>query len=278
MFRDAVTRTHPNSDDDAAESNYLRLALSDLGHADFFVNGSRRWRVLAPAIVGLERDRKHLVVGGRSRAFVRRVEEKAANLGVRAERSYGRDDFMQLRLHGLDELVGELAHQIDVRYLPNAARFLGARSPQLRSVVTGTRGVPPPLNWAISSLSLEDGSWVPGPVTGTVQEHTNRHGIKRYFLKRLTGELIEMDKRSATYGAAIESGNELIHYDPFEQVLAVPRWAPLPAEHSRAACLASGERPDQVETTFRYTHISEPTATVLCVALGQSIPKQAGNG
>src|SRR5437588_448192 len=66
-FRDAVKGLAPSDRDTDALVRRLRLQLSDLGHADFFLGGSRRWRVAAPVLAGLAmRTDAAILCGGRT--------------------------------------------------------------------------------------------------------------------------------------------------------------------------------------------------------------------
>ena len=85
-FREAVAEL-ANSKSDPEEQEQalyrtLRIALSDLGHVNFFVEGSRRWHVLRPALVALAEPIEHLFVGGRTRSLVDRLTAAAMAVGA----------------------------------------------------------------------------------------------------------------------------------------------------------------------------------------------------
>src|ERR1700685_4168160 len=65
-FRKAVSEIAPNSlpEDQAGLARRLRVTLSDLGHVDFFMEGSQRWRVLPPMLAGLGIDDSAAVLCG----------------------------------------------------------------------------------------------------------------------------------------------------------------------------------------------------------------------
>src|SRR4051812_32865827 len=65
----------------------LRIELGDLAHADFFVAGSRHWRVRPPLLAGLGPAAGYgaVLVGARTPASLERVVESALGVGCTVE-------------------------------------------------------------------------------------------------------------------------------------------------------------------------------------------------
>src|SRR5213594_3868521 len=61
----------------------LRVRLSQMGHADFFVETTSRWRVLPPIVAGLlEPSDAAIVTGARSPAMLSKLAHVASRYGV----------------------------------------------------------------------------------------------------------------------------------------------------------------------------------------------------
>ena len=94
-FRGAVAKIiDPDADADAASRRRRKLwtFLSDLGHVDFFLEGSQRWRVRAPALAGLlPPARSAVLTGGRTPRLLATLADGAAANGCRV-RSDGAED------------------------------------------------------------------------------------------------------------------------------------------------------------------------------------------
>ena len=249
----------------------LRVALSDLGHADFFIGGSRRWGVRRPALIATASgDDEFILSGGRGSGLVEEICVAAQDLGVLA--TVGEDDpgLSRVRLRGEGNAIQELARRLELDHLPHALGALVAALPDLREAATGADSVPAPRNWDVRSWSFRDARWVDGRLHRTVREYANRYGVRRYLLKREPrAPLVEVEKRAGMYCAALFANAPIVQYSRHEQSLRVPLWAPLPADYSRVACLAGG-RPAVVEDGhIVFKRIDQRVAAPLLAMLGQ---------
>ena len=102
-FREAVHVLDDGEIADDAHKLYraVRIAFSDLGYADFFVDGSRRWRVRRPAILATAcGDGEHVVSGGRPSRLVDEVLGLAPKLGATATVEVDAPGLSRVRLRG----------------------------------------------------------------------------------------------------------------------------------------------------------------------------------
>ena len=63
-----------------------------------------------------------------------------------------------------------------------------------------------------------------------------------------------------------------MNYSDDDQSLQVPWWAPLPTEHARVACLASGRLGSLKEESIVYMGVDWQIASTLIASLGQGVP------
>ena len=253
----------------------LRIALSDLGHADFFIDGSRRWRVRHPALVGLSHgDTEHMFTGGRSASLTSDLSASVQDAGAVVETD---EDFPQLsrvRVRGEPKRLERIAQDLGIDYLGDGAARLAALLSPLYSELTICRKVAEPIGWNVRSWSFTSTRWVEGRLQHSLREYSNRHGVLRYMVD--TGHrrpLREVDRRSGMYYAALSQEKRLISYSHTDQALRVPRWAPLPPEHSRVACIAAGRLASLTNGHIVFHPVNYPIASTLLASLGQGVPR-----
>ena len=155
-FRDAVDDLDDREGGDDAQKlqRVLRIAFSDFGHADFFVNGSRRWRVRRPALAELIRNGAgHLFIGGRTRELLDRVRLLAGAHGD-ASVTIRDEDFGPSRvcIEADPFDVREVAAKLGIQYLPKAAHTLAARLPSIRRTLGEAERVEEPINWGVALM------------------------------------------------------------------------------------------------------------------------------
>ena len=125
-FRQSVAELDERLDDDRQDLyRSLRIALSDLGHADFFVGGSRRWHVRRPALVGTSQSgREHMFTGGRTARLASELAMAAEN--AEALVTVERDDPALSRIHvqGDPARLATIAQDLGIDYLRNGASAL----------------------------------------------------------------------------------------------------------------------------------------------------------
>ncbi|MGO9930428.1 MAG: hypothetical protein ACLPV8_01220 [Steroidobacteraceae bacterium] len=257
--------------DEQRISRTLRVTLSDLGHADFFVGGSRRWHVMRPALVGLSGGNEHLFVGGRTRSL---VDQLCTAIAAHATTTVAEiiPGLSRVHIVGDPAALAAAAEDIGVEYVPDVAATLSGRLRSIRSSLEAAQSAQEPINWSVRSWSFQDESWVNERLKRTVREYSNRHGVNRYFVHAGRSGLREIEKRASVYGAALLRGARIAHYSHENRSLRVPRWAPLPAMYARAACLASGRMGTVTGDDIVFGNIDPLVASSLLVGLGQGFP------
>jgi hypothetical protein len=273
-FREAVAELADGESDPEEQGLYrtLRIVLSDLGHVNFFVEGSRHWHVLRPALVGLAEVSEHLFVGGRTRSLVDRLAAAAMVVGAAVTVDEIVPGLSRVHILGDPSALRAAAGGLGIEYVPAAAALLSARLPPIRSTTEAAQPVEEPINWSVRSWSFQDEKWIAYKRVRTVLEYSNRHSVRRYFVHLGRSGLREIEKRSSFYCAALLRNARIVRYSHHERSLRVPRWAPLPEVYARAACLASGRlgtlRGDEVV----FDNVDPRLASTLLVALGQGFP------
>ena len=249
----------------------LRIALSDLGHADFFVGGSRRWRIRRPALVGIsQRDHKHLFTGGRSVGLASELDAAARN--AEAVVTVGQDYVGPLQIHveGDPARLERIAQDLGIDYLRNGATTLATRLPSLRSTLDISSEVDEPIGWDVRSWSFEEACWVEKRLYRTLREYKNRHGVRQYLVDTGPRHLLRaVEKSAGMYCAALARKARLMHYSEDNQTLRVPWWAPLPTEHARVACLSGGRLASLKNGQIVFSGVDGRTASILLASLGQ---------
>jgi hypothetical protein len=273
-FRDAACELSQVDDVDEAHALFrnLRIAFSDLGHVDFFIDGSRRWRVLRPALVGLTASDEHILVGGRTRSLVEKLSAAVQRLGARMSVTEEAPGLSRICVAGGPAAVRRCAAETGTEYVPAASAFLASRLSSLRHMIDTAPEVPEPINWTVRSWSFADENWVADRLPRTVREYSNRYGARRYMLHLGRSGLRELDKREATYGAALVSGIQLARYSRERGRLRVPRWAPLPDAYARAASLGGGQLAIALGAELVFESVDPVVGSMLLISLGQGFP------
>jgi hypothetical protein len=273
-FREAVAELAGDNDDldEQPLHRRLRIALSDYGHVDFFVGGSRRWRVLRPALVAIAGGQQHLFVGGRTRSLVDHLASAAASSGAAVTISESIPGLSRIQIDGDGEALRTAAALVDVEYVTNGAALLSARLPLIRRTMEAADVSPEPINWTVRSWSFQDERWIPDRIERTVREYRNRHNVCRYFVHFGRAGLREIEKRASFYCAALVRGIRIVRYSSQDRCLLVPRWAPLPEVYARAACLAGGRLGTARDAHIIFEAVDPGVAAALMVGLGQGFP------
>lgn len=272
-FREAVVElsNDDSSLDEQSLARMLRIALSDLGHVDFFVDGSRRWRVLRPALIGLSESGKHVLVGGRTRSLITQFCDTVAPHAT-VSVVEGIPGLSRLQVTGDPGSLAAVVERIGIEYVADAAARLSARLPTIRHVMDVAHPAIEPINWSVRSWSFHEEKWVNEKLERTVREYSNRHGVRRYLVHTGKAGLREIEKRASIYCAALVRVARFVRYSYDDGSLRVPLWAPLPATYARAACLAGGHLGALSNNDILFTNIDPRIATLLLVSLGQGFP------
>jgi hypothetical protein len=273
-FRDTVDEirgTEDRIEQDVYRS--VRIALSDLGHADFFLGSSRHWRVRRPALAALSDRTRHIFIGGRTRALTEKLAKATSEVGALTTMTEETPGLLRVLVEGDPNTLRSVSADLAIQYLPQAAAQVAANLPRIGQMIETATKTSEPVNWMVRSWSFDDRRWIPDRMNYTVREYANRHGIRRYLLSTGRFELREVERRASIYCAAFIRGDRFACYSCSDRCLRVPRWAPLPEVYARTACLAGG-LPAAVqggELVFR--DVEPAIALTLLVALGQGFPK-----
>ncbi len=278
-FRGAVAKLS-NADADIDEICLrLRIALSDLGHADFFVEDSQRWRVLPPVLAGMPLARQAAVLtGGCTPQLRAAVLDAAAAHGCATHETNGESRPPLLRLDGAPWAVRAAAAAVAVPYVENFAASLCASLKPIALQVQSARVEEAPPNWVSYSFDLDSLTWVKGLRRRSACELRPRYGRSRFYFHTKGGHLLRLDrceggKRDVVYAAAMIREVRLAAYDAVAEVLSLPISAPLPEMYARAACLCAASLAEVREGRLVYRNVPQAIAAVLLVAAGQPYPE-----
>ena len=278
-FRTAVGKLTEARDDVDDICRRLRIALSDLGYADFFVNDSQRWRVLPPVLAGLQPPAEAAVLtGGRTPHLWSTLVDAATDRGCRVIAEERKDQPASLRLEGERSALAKAAADAGVLFVENFAAAAFAAASPIPLQLQAARVEEAPGNWAPYSFDLESRKWVDGLLRRSACEFRPRYGRSRFYVHTKGGRLLRLDrcengKRDVVYAAAMIRELALADYDGDAGTLAVPASAPLPELFSRAACLCAGGLATFDNGRLIYRNVPRAIAAVLLVAAGQAYPQ-----
>jgi hypothetical protein len=279
-FRAAVAKL-AGADSDVDEiCPRLRVVLSDLGHADFFVDDSQRWRVLPPVLAGLPLPSQAAVLtGGCTPQLSASLLEASAAHGCRVVAENGGRQLAILRLEGPAEALSAVAEEAGVPYVENFAASLCASINPIALQIQTARVEEPPPNWTPYSFDLGSLDWVEGLRRRSACEFRPRFGRPRFYFHTKGSNLLRLDrceggKREVVYAAAMIREVRLAAYDSVTSTLSVPVAAPLPESYARAACLCAGTPAGFDHGRLVYRNVPHAIAAVLLVAAGQAYPVQ----
>ena len=248
----------------------LRTTLSDLGYADFFLQGTQMWRVVSPAIGGLEsHPTSAALCGARTPQLVDAIAAAASTHGCQVSSEQRNRQPTGLFLKGSEVALEGTAHACGVSWVPSITRYFLRSFVPLPLQLDRAVHEPAPVNWSVRSFDLETLQWVDGLLPLSACEYAPRYGQPSYYLHTRRGALLRLSKRIAVYAAAMLRRVELLAYDHQARCLLAPLAAPVPELLARTACLCSGSTADVVSGRLCYQGVSPSTANVLLVALGQ---------
>jgi hypothetical protein len=257
------------NDDVAAEVRRVRIRLSDLGYAEFFIGETGRWRVFRPLLAATESGRNALLCGARTPELVRAIRAAARKHSC---------EVYELAIDGLFSsvhVVGEVervAATVGIDYEVDIALRLATELVPLGDLVRNAQPRSRPRNWTPKSFDFRELRWVDGEKPNTVVEMTSRYQERVYLLQR-GGDVISLPKREALYAAAAARRAALARYEPATRQLSVPIIAPLPEPFARAACVAGGRPSVLRHGAIVYEEVPVRLATVLLVGLDHLPPR-----
>jgi len=273
-FRGAVAKLVGTDADLDDISRTHRIFLSDLGHADFFVEGSQRWHVRPPVLAGLVPPGGSAVLtGGRTPKLLADLAEAAAAHGCRVVIDGNEDRLACVRVDGGSGGLTAAAAAGGIPYVESFASVLCGSINPIPHLVDGASVEEGPANWSIRSFDFDSFTWVEGLRSRSACEFRSRYGPTRYYLHTRRGRLLRLPKREAVYAAAMLRELALAAYDAATSTLSVPASAPFPELYARAACLCAGASSVFQHGRLCYRGVPRDVAAVLLVAAGQPYPE-----
>ncbi len=281
-FRSAVEEL-AGSDADAPElCRRLRIALSDLAFADFFIEGSQQWRMLPPVLGGLSGQHgAALLCGSRTPSVVESLKSAAGAVGCKVNVEKPKDCPALIGVASATEQLTAIADHIGAAYQPNFSSTVAQKLTPIPDALDDAQQEAAPLNWKARCFDFGTSTWVDELLPNSACEYTPTYGRSKHFVRRKRGRLLRLSKRESIYAAAMLNGVRLVEYSPEDGRLKVPLFAPLPELYSRAACLCRGRPAEVVDGHIMYSGVPADLAAVLMVAAGQPHPgveSSAGTG
>jgi hypothetical protein len=273
-FRKAVANIVPAEADLDQICRSLRVNLSDLGHADFFVEGTQRWRVRQSVLAALPM--KHgtaFLTGGKTPQFLDALKNVAEEQRCEITFGAGADSTTAAFVSGQESALRDIAADLNISYVPDFASVLCHQFVPLSQLLTAAPEERSPINWQIKSFDFQSMSWVDGLRLHSACECSSRFGVRRYYIYARRGALLRLPKREAVYASAMLQRIKLLDYDSSACVLSAPIAAPLPELLARAASLCSGAQARIERGYIRHTEIPPAVGAAILVASGQPFPK-----
>lgn len=272
-FRNAVGELAGRDADLSDLCRRLRIGLSDLGFANFFVEDTQRWRMLPPLLGGLAlQDGAAVLCGSRTPILVESLKRSAVLRGCELDMEKPEVCPTLIRVSGGMEQVAEVADDIEASFEPNLSAILAQGLAPIKGSLDNAPQEPAPLNWKVRSLEFRTGTWVDELLRNSACEYTPTYGRSKYFVHLKRGKLLRFSKRESVYVAAMLNGVRLVEYDGAAKRLKVPLFAPLPESYSRVACLCSGRPAEIDDGRITYGGVPPELAAFLMVAVGQPHP------
>jgi hypothetical protein len=270
-FRGAASGILPPDSDAKRMLQFWRNRLSDLGHVDFFVDGSQRWRVRQTMLAGLcGIEGEAALCGARSPKIVQYLEAAAEKHGCRFVVNALPDLPSRIIVAGGDEQVEKVARECHLGYI---ARYSERLCYKLKPVAAAREvASDEPANWQVQSFDLESRRWVNERLPKSAREYESKHGELRYFWCDWQNKLRPAPKREAVYASAAVQRVALASYDCERRSLTMSAGVPLPEDYMRAACLCSGMPPLYDGGILLCESVPPAVASILLASAGQPHP------
>lgn len=271
QFRSAIAKLAGPDADVAAIARTMRTSLSDLGDADFFVDGSQRWRIRPTVLGGLSlRPGAAVLVGGRTPDVIHALRNAAESHACRLTTQVDKAVPARVMVEGDRNVLLAVAATAGISFVDDLSLTVVANAVPIEVQVANAEVDRPPANWAARSFDFALMRWVDGLQERSACEYRSQYGPHRFYLHLRRGRFLRLPKRDAVFAAAALAGVPLIGYDGNSKTLSCSLATPLPELCARAACLCSGAPAEVREDRLLYKAVSAELARVLLVASGQS--------
>lgn len=279
-FKRAVTFLAGDDADVAAAARTLRTRFSDLGFAEFFVDGTDRWRSFSPLLAASpHQPGEAILTGARTTRLVERLRDASARFQCQTFEVVV-DGFTSVKVHG--RRLREAAAYAKIAFEQDIGRRLARDLVPLDQIIRDARPRPMPRSWAVRSFDFRRMTWVDAELPATVVERTSPYGERVYFVHPPEGVPFALPKREAIYAAAwvcadarqrqTGRGIPIIQYRPRQNELVTFATAPLPEPCARAACLAGGRASILRDRFIVYERVPPVLASVILVSMNHLAP------
>lgn len=272
-FRKALSELASDASDGQTLARQMRVAFSDLGHVDFFIDGSQKWRTLPPMLAGsAANDCVAVLCGSRTPELVRFLHLAAPAFACRLSTTESINGPTCIEVLGQPNNIQQVADKAELRWVPNASAQLLGVVDSIPEKVESAPHDQRPYNWDVECFDLITRTWVEGIQRNSACRFTPRHGASRFLLHRRHGKFLQLSKRDAIYASAMIQGVNFLEYDPRTKVLTAPIATPLPEKLARIACLCTGAQPRLDGGFIEYFGVPFDIASSVFVAAGQRHP------
>jgi len=272
-FKRAVAWLTKPESDVAVEARRLRTRFSDLAIAEFFVDGTDRWRSFRPLLVwSSHQPNEAFLCGARTARIVEDLRGAAEDSGCKFFELVVDGSFTTVKLHGTQKQVAAAALAAHVPFECEISRRLANDLIPMEELLRRARRRAPPRSWTVRSFDFGPMRWIEGRSPDTVNEYTSPYEERLYFLET-SDETIELPKREAIFAAAAWQRVRVLKYEAGAKELWTPWSVPLPESHARAACVAAGRASVVRGGCIVYERVPPQLAAVLLVGLGQLPPR-----
>ncbi len=271
-FRRAVAQLAQDSADHAGLARRRRVALSDLGHAEFFVNDTQRWHALPSILAGLPCGSAAVFIGSRTPDLSSSLKSIARAAGCSLQDAKSVDTPERIVVKGRPLDLQGIAQEAGISFMPQAASELVGSVESVATQLKSAQSEQQPFNWDVESFDLSTLAWVKMLLPHSACRFTPRYGPPKYLLHQRRSRFLKLPKRDAVYTSAMIQGVTLIRYDAAACELTVPIAAPLPEKLARIACLCSGLQPNIQDGDLIYGDVPFEIAAAVLIASGQPYP------
>jgi hypothetical protein len=272
-FKKAVGELTPDSSDRAALVRRIKTALSDIGHADFFIDDTYRWRVRPPMIAGLGGSESAAVLcGSRTPELILSLQAAAAETQCHVSIVESAEGLRRIELSGELGMIAQVAKMIDIPFVPEAPARLMEGIVPIPLQMEKAPGEEQPSNWDAEYFDVRQMRWLKGIQTNSACRFTPHNGPSKFLLHRRHRKFLRLSKREAVYASAMLQSADLLLYEPSTALLIVPVTAPLPESLARIACLCTGSQPQFEAGSLIYKSVPCDIAAAILVAVGQPHP------
>ena len=275
-FRNSLAQLAGKDANVTSLSSQLRVWLSDFGIADFFIDGSQRWRILKPCLGCLQEQRtRAILIGGRTPRLIEALRNAAEKNGCELHVDNAPNYPSSIYVSGEGSAIESIARSVGIAFHSDLAMTLAGKLLPIQVELESAEREPAPRNWTRKTFDFELRQWIDTLLPNSPCEFTPRLGHSKFLLHRRHGRFVRISKRESIYAAAFLKGIRLIEYDVASKRLAVPTFAPLPDKYSRAVSLCSGRHAEIVGGRFEYVDVPLELARFISIAAGQSAPEHA---